>query len=88
MRGRIGLLLLALGVAAGGGLAQRVLAADASRNTRTASAGGAAGTGEVKLEQVLKRLDEVADGQQQILRRLDEVMEELRIVKVRASIKR
>ena len=39
---------------------------------------------DAKLEQ---RLNEILDHQQQILKRLDDVMEELRIVKIRATVR-
>ena len=41
--------------------------------------------GDAKLQ---AKLDKILETQERILKRLDEVMEELRIVKIRASIKR
>ena len=53
-----------------------------SKTTKTASQ--PAKTTEAKLEE---RLNDILDHQQQILKRLDDVMEELRIVKIRATVR-
>ena len=54
-----------------------------SRSSRPPSSGD--GTGE---DVVARKLDQVLATQETILQRLDEVMEELRIVKIRATINR
>ena len=56
----------------------------AARTTRSRSASGTDGTGEAAVE---AKLDQILESQQQILKRLDEIMEELRIVKIRATMR-
>jgi hypothetical protein len=52
---------------------------DAGRSTRSSETGGAA-----KIE---AKLDQILGNQERILARLDEVMEELKIVKIRATVR-
>lgn len=53
--------------------------ADASRSTRTSDTGREA--------QIEAKLDQILANQDQILAKLDQVMEELKIVKVRATVR-
>ena len=79
-------------LAAGAGFGALARAADeegsADRATRRTSRTTTAVTSTASNTDPLERkLDDVLAGQQAILKRLDEVMEELRIVKIRATIR-
>ena len=61
-----------------------------SRSTRKSGAGAstAAGSSEdANNRKILAKLDQVLDNQQKILAKFDEVMEELRIIKIRATLR-
>ena len=64
-------------------------AADASRSSRPSRAGTAktAAAGDLDLSDIEEKLDEILSGQQAILKKFDAVMEELRIIKVRATLR-
>jgi len=72
--------LLAIGVQQAGVAAQE---AAARRNRATPAKTAVSGAEFARLE---KRLDEIAATQAQILQKFDMVMEELRIIKIRATI--
>ncbi len=54
-----------------------------SRSTRSSGTSASSG-GDAKVEQ---KLDEILDNQQKLFTRLDQIMEELKIVKIRATLK-
>ncbi len=56
-------------------------------STKTSSAGSSAEVSHSDLVQLETKLDQVLANQQTILQKFDAVMEELRIIKVRASIR-
>ena len=55
-----------------------------SKSTRSSRASKSA---ELSRDAIEQKLDEILSNQQKILQRLDEVMEELKIVKIRATLK-
>ena len=87
-------LTLGCALAAGAGFGALARAADeegsSTRTThRTTKATTAATSTAPKTDSLAleRKLDDVLAGQQAILKRLDEVMEELKIVKIRASVR-
>lgn len=71
---------LALAVAGSGGIGWA-----ATKSARTKASGE--GTTSASEAAIQKKLDEILANQDAILKRLDEVMEELRIVKIRATLR-
>ena len=92
MRWRIAV-ALGCALAAGAGFGALVRAADeesAARTThRTSRTTTAAAPTAPKIDSLAleRKLDDMLAGQQAILKRLDEVMEELKIVKIRATVR-
>lgn len=75
---------LALTFGVGIGMNARCLAKDASATSSRPTTQTSANSSEKHLEE---KLDQILDNQDKILKRFDDVMEELRIVKIRATLK-
>ena len=90
--GRRGAWVLLIGLGVGLGiclsLAVTSMAEETSRATRSvlggAASGGSSASSNAGLE---KKLDQILANQETILQRFDQVMEELRIIKVRATLR-
>ena len=78
--------LLAFLIAGGWAAARPLRAAESSSKTTKASAGKAEGTDKLD-PKVEAKLNDILARQEQILQRLDQVMEELKIVKIRATVR-
>ncbi len=76
---------LALALMVGAWMVAEVQAAERSRTSR-AKASGSTETGAQADTKIAAKLDQVLANQDTILQRFDEVMEELRIIKVRATL--
>ena len=61
-------------------------AASGSRPRRTSRSSAGKSASKLDERRIDQKLDEIIENQQKILKRFDEVMEELRIVKIRATL--
>ena len=68
-------------------LGQAVSAERSSRAAKSKTAAATASSDQADDHAVKQKLDELAAGQDKILKRLDEIMEELKVVKIRATLR-
>ncbi len=87
---RLRWLVMALGLGVGFGLWSQTITSTAKTTTRTSSSKNAETKGETSgkdLGRIEEKLDQILANQQTILGKFDEVMNELHVVKIRATVK-